>query len=79
MVIEEIESQLRTLDKELMKKLLTLLPDDKRLEWEKDAETELEPYREQMESEIYKDTLELGLEGILRERMSIRRISLYAT
>ncbi len=77
--IEAIESRLANFDKAYLSALFRLLSKQQKAEWTDEVEEELSSYKKQMDEESYRETLELGIESLLRERFNMRRISLYAT
>ncbi|MBN2372873.1 hypothetical protein JXL19_03675 [bacterium] len=77
--IDLIEKRLSNLDRLYINKLFELIPKEQRDGLAKEAEDDLLPYKGQMEMEIYSETLEISIESLLRERLSLKRISLYAT
>jgi hypothetical protein len=77
--IDAIEKRLSDFEKDYLQALFRLLSEDQRSDWTKEIEEELSSYKEQMEKDCYEQTIELGIESLMRERLSVRRISLYAT
>jgi len=77
--IESIERRLSLLDKAYIHNLLQLVSKQEKEDWTQEIENELLTYKGQMDKDIYQQTLELGMESLLRERLNVRRISLYAT
>lgn len=77
--IDSIEKGLSNLDRSYIGKLLQFIPKEQIDVLAKEAEEELLPYKEQMDRETYTQTLEISIESFLRERLNLRRISLYAT
>ena len=77
--IEVVEKGLKKLDKAYLDSIFPLLSKKIRSELNREIEEELFPYKDQMESGIYKETFEIGVESLLRERLNLGRISLYAT
>lgn len=77
--IDSIEGRLSILDQGYIKALLSLLPSELKESWLREVEAELAPYRQQMDRDTYRETLELGMESLVRNKVNARRISLYAT
>ncbi len=77
--IDLIEDRLNRLDNAYINNLFQLLPKELIDEIRKEAEEELASYKEQMEKESYIQTLELSTISLFRERLNLRRISLYST
>jgi len=77
--IESIERKLSDLDKAYLNTLLQLLSNEQRALWISEVEEVLSPYKNQMDQDSFQQTLELGVKSLLRERLKVRRISLYAT
>jgi hypothetical protein len=77
--IESIERRLSDLDEAYLNTLFQLIPNEQKADLTREIEEELFPYKKQMDKDVFKQTLELGIKGLLRERLNVRRISLYAT
>jgi hypothetical protein len=77
--IESIERRLSDLDEAYLNTLYQLISNEQKTDLTKEIEDELYPYKKQMDEDAYKKTLELGIKGLLRERLNVRRISLYAS
>ncbi len=77
--IESIEKRLSDLDDAYLNTLLQLISNEQKTDLTKEIEEELFPYKKQMDKDAFKQTLELGIKGLLRERLNVRRISLYAS
>jgi uncharacterized coiled-coil DUF342 family protein len=77
--IDSIEKKLSNLDNAYLNTLLQLLSEEQKVNWIKEVEEELSPYKKQMDKDSFKQTLEYGIKSLLRKRLNVRRISLYAT
>jgi hypothetical protein len=77
--IDSVEKRLLVLDKAYIDTIFGLLSEEQKEELTHDAEEELLPYKEQMDSESYQETLDLSIQSVMRARFNVRRISLYAT
>ncbi|MGA1839466.1 MAG: hypothetical protein ACMUIU_02485 [bacterium] len=77
--IELIEKRLSDLDDAYLNNLLRIIPNEQKSDLSKEIEEELSPYKKQMDKDAFEQTLELGIKGLLRERLNVRRISLYAS
>jgi len=77
--IEFIEERLNQLDKKYISYLFNHIPEELIARIKDEAIEELAPYKEQMDINTYSQTLELAFQTILRERLNLKRISLYTT
>jgi hypothetical protein len=77
--IDFIEKKLSNLDKAYLNTLLQLLSEEQKVNWTNEVEEELSPYKKHMDKDSFKQTLEYGIKNLLRKRLNVKRISLYAT
>jgi hypothetical protein len=77
--IDAVERRLSVLDRAFMDALLQLLSKEKKADWTMEIEDRLSAYKNQMDEDSYRETIEMGIESLLRERLNVRRISLYVT
>lgn len=77
--IESLERKLSDLDKTYLNTIFQFLSKEQKVDLTKEVEEELSSYKKQMDKDSFKQTLELGIKSLLRKRLKVRRISLYAT
>jgi len=69
--IDAVEKRLSALDRAFVDALLQLLSKEKKADWTREIEERLSAYKNQMDENSYRETVEMGMEGLLRERFII--------